>query len=161
MFINEYHNDIRDLARDYAEKELEPIANEIDQTDEVPQRIYDLMAEMGLFGLKIPEEYGGLGLDTRSYVCVMEEICKKSIASSLIMSSCNSLSTAPMLLAGSEEQKQKYIPKIASGEEFMAFGLTEPGAGSDAGSMSTRAEEDGDSYIVNGRKTYITGAPFA
>ena len=119
------------------------------------------MAEMGLFGLKIPEEYGGLGLDTRSYVCVMEEICKKSIASSLIMSSCNSLSTAPMLLAGSEEQKQKYIPKIASGEEFMAFGLTEPGAGSDAGSMSTRAVEDGDSYILNGRKTFIPGAPFA
>ncbi|NLO48727.1 MAG: acyl-CoA dehydrogenase [Clostridiales bacterium] len=161
MFFNEDHNDIRDLAREFAEKELAPIANEIDQTDEVPQRIYDLMAEMGLFGLKIPEEYGGLGLDTRSYVCVMEEICKKSIASSLIMSSCNSLSTAPMLLAGSEEQKQKYIPKIASGEEFMAFGLTEPGAGSDAGSMSTRAVEDGDSYILNGRKTFITGAPFA
>ena len=109
--------------------------------------IYDLMAEMGFFGLKIPEEYGGLGLDTRSYMCVMEEICKKSIAASLIMSSCNSLSTAPILLAGSEEQKQKYIPKIASGEEFMAFALTEPGAGSDAGAMTTRAIEDGDSYI--------------
>jgi alkylation response protein AidB-like acyl-CoA dehydrogenase len=116
---------------------------------------------MGFFGLKIPEEYGGLGLDTRSYVCVMEEICKKSIAASLIMSSCNSLSTAPILLAGSEEQKQKYIPKIASGEEFMAFALTEPGAGSDAGAMTTRAIEDGDSYILNGRKTFITGAPFA
>ena len=161
MFFNEDHNDIRDLAREFAEKELAPIANEIDQNDEMPQHIYDLMAEMGFFGLKIPEEYGGLGLDTRSYVCVMEEICKKSIAASLIMSSCNSLSTAPILLAGSEEQKQKYIPKIASGEEFMAFALTEPGAGSDAGAMTTRAIEDGDSYILNGRKTFITGAPFA
>lgn len=161
MFFNEDHNDIRDLAREFAEKEIAPIANEIDQNDEVPQRIYDLMAEMGFFGLKIPEEYGGLGLDTRSYVCVMEEVCKKSVTCSLIMSSCNSLSTAPMLLAGTEEQKQKYIPKIASGEEFMAFGLTEPGAGSDAGAMTTRAIEDGDSYILNGRKTFITGAPFA
>ena len=116
---------------------------------------------MGFYGLKIPEEYGGQGLDTRSYVCVMEEICKKSIACALLVSSANSLSTAPLLLVGSEELKQKYVPGIASGKEFMAFGLTEPGAGSDAGSMTTRAVEDGDSYILNGRKTFITGAPFA
>jgi alkylation response protein AidB-like acyl-CoA dehydrogenase len=116
---------------------------------------------MGFFGLKIPEEYGGSGLDVRSYVCVMEEICKKSIAASLLMSSANSLSTAPILLAGTEEQKRKYIPGIASGKEIMAFGLTEPGAGSDAGSMTTRAVEDGDSYILNGRKTFITAAPIA
>jgi alkylation response protein AidB-like acyl-CoA dehydrogenase len=114
MFFNEDHNDIRDLAREFAEKELAPIAGEIDQNDEVPQRIYDMMAEMGFFGLKIPEEYGGLGLDTRSYVCVMEEICKKSIACSLVMSSCNSLSTAPMLLAGTEEQKQRIFRKYAA-----------------------------------------------
>ena len=161
MFFTEDHQYIRDLAREFAEKELAPIANDIDQKDEVPQRIYDLMAEMGFFGLKIPEAYGGQGMDVRSYVCVMEEICQKSITASIVMSSCNSLSTAPMLLAGTEEQKQKYIPKIASGEEFMAFGLTEPGAGSDAGSMTTKAIEDGDSYILNGRKTFITGAPFA
>jgi alkylation response protein AidB-like acyl-CoA dehydrogenase len=161
MFFNEDHEYIRDLAKQFAEKEIAPIANDIDKNDEVPQRIYDLMADMGFFGLKIPEAYGGQGMDTRTYVCVMEEICKKSITCSLVMSSCNSLSTAPMLLVGTEEQKQKYIPKIASGEEFMAFGLTEPGAGSDAGSMTTRAVEDGDSYILNGRKTFITGAPFA
>ncbi|NMA36694.1 MAG: acyl-CoA dehydrogenase, partial [Papillibacter sp.] len=101
------------------------------------------------------------GLDVRSYVCVMEEICKKSIAASLLMSSANSLSTAPILLAGTEEQKQKYIPAIANGKEVMAFGLTEPGAGSDAGSMTTRAVEDGDYYVLNGRKTFITGAPLA
>jgi len=77
MFFNEDHDDIRALAREFAEKEIAPIATEIDQNDEVPQHIYDKMAEMGLFGLKIPEEYGGTGLDTRSYVCVMEEICKK------------------------------------------------------------------------------------
>ncbi|MDR0491691.1 MAG: acyl-CoA dehydrogenase family protein [Oscillospiraceae bacterium] len=161
MFFNEDHNDIRALAKEFAEKEIAPIATEIDQNDEVPQHIYDSMAEMGLFGLKIPEEYGGIGLDTRSYVCVMEEICKKSIACALLMSSANSLSTAPILLAGTEEQKQKYVPGIASGEEFMAFGLTEPGAGSDAASMTTKAIEDGDSYILNGRKTFITGAPSA
>jgi len=161
MFFNEDHDYIRDLAREFAEKELAPIANEIDHNEEVPQRIYDMMAEMGFFGLKIPEEYGGQGLDVRTYACVMEEICKKSITCSLLFSSANSLSTAPLLLAGTEEQKQKYIPGIASGEDFMAFGLTEPGAGSDAGSMTTRAVEDGDSYILNGRKTFITGAPFA
>ena len=161
MFFTQDHEYIRDLARDFAEKEIAPIANEIDHNDEVPQHIYDTMAQMGFFGLKIPEEYGGQGLDTRAYVCVMEEICKKSITCSLLFSSANSLSTAPLLLAGTQEQKQKYIPGIASGEDFMAFGLTEPGAGSDAGSMTTRAVEDGDSYILNGRKTFITGAPFA
>ena len=161
MFFTEDHEDIRALAREFAEKEIAPIATEIDQNDEVPQRIYDAMAEMGFYGLKIPEEYGGLGLDTRSYVCVMEEICKKSIACALLVSSANSLSTAPLLLAGSEELKQKYVPAIASGEEIMAFGLTEPGAGSDAGSMTTKAVEDGDYYILNGRKTFITGAHMA
>jgi alkylation response protein AidB-like acyl-CoA dehydrogenase len=161
MFFTEDHEYIRDLAREFADKELAPIANEIDQTDMIPQRIYDLMADMGFFGLKIPEEYGGSGLDVRSYVCVMEEVCKKSIACSLLFSSANSLSTAPILLAGTEEQKQKYIPGIAAGKEIMAFGLTEPGAGSDAGSMTTRAVEDGDSYILNGRKTFITAAPIA
>jgi alkylation response protein AidB-like acyl-CoA dehydrogenase len=161
MFFNEDHDDIRALAKEFVEKEIAPIAGDIDKNDEIPQRIYDMMAEMGFFGLKIPEEYGGMGLDVRSYVCVMEEICKVSIACSLVMSSCNSLSTAPMLLAGTEEQKRKYIPKICSGEEFMAFGLTEPGAGSDASAMTTKAVEDGDSYILNGRKCFITGAPFA
>jgi len=161
MFFTEDHEYIRDLAREFAEKEIAPIANDIDKTEEIPQRLYDMMAEMGFFGLKIPEKYGGQGLDTRAYVCVMEEICKKSIACSLLFSSANSLSTAPMLLVGTEEQKMKYIPGIASGKDFMAFGLTEPGAGSDAASMTTRAVEDGDSYILNGRKCFITGAPFA
>ena len=161
MFFNEDHDYIRELAREFAEKELAPIANEIDHNDEVPQRIYDMMAEMGFFGLKLPEEYGGQGMDIRTYVCVMEEVCKKSVTCSLTFSSANSLSTAPLLLVGTAEQKKKYIPGIASGEEFMAFGLTEPGAGSDAGAMTTKAVEDGDHYILNGRKTFITGAPFA
>jgi len=161
MFFNEDHEDIRALAREFAEKEIAPIASEIDVNDQVPQALYDQMAEMGFFGLKLPEEYGGQGLDVRSYVCVMEEICKYSIACALMVSSANSLSTAPLLVAGTEEQKQKYIPGIASGKEFMAFGLTEPGAGSDAGSMTTKAVEDGDDYILNGRKTFITGAEIA
>jgi len=160
MFFNEDHEYIRDLAREFAEKEIAPIAKEIDENDEVPQEIYDSMAEMGFFGLKIPEEYGGQGMDTRTYVCVMEEICKASVACSIRISGANSLGTAPLLLAGTEEQKQKYLPAIASGDDFMAFGLTEPGAGSDAGSMTSKAVEDGDYYIINGRKTFITGAPF-
>lgn len=161
MFFNEDHQGIRELAREFAEKELAPIAGEIDKNDEIPQQLYDTMAEMGFFGLKIPEEYGGQGLDTRAYVCVMEEISKKSVVASMKLSSANSLSTAPILLAGTEEQKRTYIPPIAEGRAFMAFGLTEPGAGSDAASMTTRAVEDGDSYILNGRKCFITGASFA
>ena len=161
MFFNEDHDDIRSLAKEFAEKKLAPIANEIDHNDDVPQEIYNEMAEMGFFGLTLPEAYGGLDLDKRSYVCVMEEICKKSVTCSITFSSANSLSTAPLLLAGTEEQKQKYVPGIASGEDFMAFGLTEPGAGSDAGAMTTKAVADGDYYILNGRKTFITGAPFA
>ena len=162
MFFNEDHDDIRELARDFAEKKIAPIATEIDQNDAVPESIYNEMAEMGFFGLKIPEEYGGIGLDTRSYVCVVEEICKKSVACALLFSSANSLSTAPILLAGTEEQKQKYIPGIAAGlDEFMAFAITEPGAGSDAASMTTKAVEKGDCYVLNGRKTFITGAPIA
>ena len=161
MFFTEDHDYIRDLAREYAEKELTPIASDIDHNDEIPQEVIESFAEMGFFGLKIPEEYGGQGMDTRTYVCVMEEICKVSIACSIRISGANSLGSAPLLLAGTEEQKKKYIPGIADGSEFMAFGLTEPGAGSDAVSMTTKAVEDGDCYVLNGRKTFITGAPFA
>ncbi|MBM6869524.1 acyl-CoA dehydrogenase family protein [Pseudoflavonifractor phocaeensis] len=160
-FFNEDHESIREMARDFANKTLAPIAAEIDKTDAFPPEVAQQMADLGFFGLKIPEEYGGLGLDMRSYVSVMEEIAKKCATATLFISSANSLSTAPIVLSGTEEQKETYLPGVVSGEAYIAFGLTEPGAGSDAASLSTKAVEDGDSYILNGRKCFITFAPLA
>ena len=160
-FFNEDHRSIREMARDFANKTLAPLAAGIDQTEEFPMEVVQQMADLGFLGLKIPEEYGGLGLDMRSYVCVMEEIAKKCATATLFISSANSLSTAPIVISGTPEQKEKYLPGIVAGEEMIAFGLTEPNAGSDAASMTTKAVEDGDSYILNGRKCFITMAPIS
>lgn len=158
-FFTEDHDSLRELARDFAEGTLAPLMEEIDQTGEYPMDVVKQMGEMGFLSIKIPEEYGGLGLDMRSYVCVMEEIAKKSAVSTIFISSANSLSTAPIILSGTEEQKQKYLPGVCDASHFIAFALTEPGAGSDAGSLKTKAVEDGDSYVLNGRKCFITLAP--
>ena len=160
-FFNEDHESIREMARDFAEKTLAPIAAEVDKTEHFPEDVVKQMADLGFLGLKIPEEYGGLGLDMRSYVCVMEEIAKKCATATLFISSANSLSTAPIVISGTDEQKAKYLPGVAAGENFIAFGLTEPNAGSDAASMTTKAVEDGDCYILNGRKCFITMAPIS
>ena len=160
-FFNEDHESIREMARDFANKTLAPIAAEIDKTEKFPMDVVKQMADLGFFGLKIPEEYGGLGLDMRSYVCVMEEIAKKCATATLFISSANSLSTAPIVISGTPEQKEKYLPGIVSGDEMIAFGLTEPNAGSDAAGMTTKAVEDGDCYILNGRKCFITMAPIS
>ena len=160
-FFNEDHESIREMARDFAEKTLAPIAAEVDKTEHFPEDVVKQMADLGFLGLKIPEEYGGLGLDMRSYVCVMEEIAKKCATATLFISSANSLSTAPIVISGTDEQKAKYLPGVAAGEEYIAFGLTEPNAGSDAASMTTKAVEDGDCYILNGRKCFITMAPIS
>ena len=160
-FFNEDHESIREMARDFAEKTLAPIAAAVDKTEHFPEDVVKQMADLGFLGLKIPEEYGGLGLDMRSYVCVMEEIAKKCATATLFISSANSLSTAPIVISGTDEQKAKYLPGVAAGEEYIAFGLTEPNAGSDAASMTTKAVEDGDCYILNGRKCFITMAPIS
>ena len=154
-FFTEDHFDIREVARDFAEKSLAPVALEIDKTEKFPEDIVDTMVEIGFLGIKIPEEYGGVGMDMRSYVSVMEEVARKCPTATLYISS------APILLFGTEEQKQKYLPGVVDNTAPIAFGLTEPGAGSDAASLSTKAVEDGDSYILNGRKTFITFAPKA
>jgi alkylation response protein AidB-like acyl-CoA dehydrogenase len=161
LFFNEEHELIREMARDYANKALAPIAAEIDRNDKFPEEVLKQMGAMGLYGLKTPEEYGGMGLDTRSYVCVMEEISKKCATAAVPISSSNSLASIPILLSGTDEQKQKYLPEIASGAAFNAFGLTEPDAGSDAASLSTSAVKDGGDYILNGQKRFISLAPIA
>ena len=132
-FFNEDHESIREMARDFADRTLSPIAAEVDRTDAFPLDVVKQMAELGFLGLKIPEAYGGLGLDMRSYVCAMEELARKSVTATLFLSSANSLATAPIVLSGTEAQKQAYLPGVAAGERFIAFGLTEPNAGSDPG----------------------------
>ena len=141
-FFNEDHESIREMAQQFAEGTLAGIAAEIDKTNVFPEEVVQEMAELGFYGLKIPEEYGGLGLDMRSYVCVMEEIAKKCATATLFISSANSLSTQPILLSGTEEQKAKYLPGVADGSTKISFALTEPNAGSDAGSLKTKAVKD-------------------
>lgn len=128
-FFNEDHESIREMAQQFAEGTLAGIAAEIDKTNVFPEEVVQEMAELGFYGLKIPEEYGGLGLDMRSYVCVMEEIAKKCATATLFISSANSLSTQPILLSGTEEQKAKYLPGVADGSTKISFALTEPNAG--------------------------------
>jgi alkylation response protein AidB-like acyl-CoA dehydrogenase len=162
MIFTEKHELIRKLAREFAEKELtSEVLDEVERTEEFPKEILDKMGKCGFFGIKIPRELGGAGSDNVAYVAVMEEIAKVSAVASLYVSSPNSLSGGPLLLSGSDEQIEKYLKPVVRGEKILAFGLTEPGAGSDAGGMTTTAVEDGDYYVINGRKTFITMAPFS
>ena len=160
-YFNEDHFAFREMAQEFAERRLMPIAMEIDETDEFPEEVAQEMADMGLFGIKIPEAYGGSEMDVRSYISVMEEVAKGCATATLYISSANSLSSAPIVLFGTEEQKAKYLPGIVDNSAPVAFGLTEPGAGSDAGSLKTKAVQDGDDYILNGTKTFISFAPKA
>lgn len=140
MVFTQQHQLIRKLARDFAEKELAPIAAEVDETGKFPKEVLNKMAKAGFFGIKVPQELGGAGADTVSYVIVMEEITRVSAVASLYVSSPNSLSGAPFMMAGTSEQQKKYIPDAMCGKTTICFGLTEPGAGSDAGAMTTSAK---------------------
>ncbi|MDD7184028.1 MAG: acyl-CoA dehydrogenase family protein [Peptostreptococcus porci] len=159
MIFKKEHELVRQLAREFAEKEIKPTAEEVDETSEFPMEIYKKMADAGFLGIKIPQEYGGSGGDHVSYAIVMEELSKASGVSTIWISSPNSLQSTPILRDGTEEQKEKYLRPMVTGEKLFCFGLTEPGAGSDAASILTTAVKDGDDYILNGRKTFITGAP--
>ncbi len=161
-YFSEKHELIRKLAREFAEKEFtREILDNVEETGVFPEEILDRMAKAGFFGVKIKKELGGQGADALSYVIVMEEIAKVSGVASIYVSSPNSLSGGPILMAGNAEQKEKYLTPVVQGKKKMVFALTEPGAGSDAGSMSATAKKDGDYYILNGRKCFITMAPLA
>ena len=161
-FFTEQHELVRKLAREFAETELtKEILDEVEEEEVFPEEILDKMAKAGFFGIKVPKQYGGQGGDARSYVIVMEEIARVSGVASIYVSSPNSLSGGPFLLSGNAEQKEKYLRPVVTGEKKVCFALTEPGAGSDAGGMQTTAVKDGDYYVLNGRKTFITMAPLA
>ena len=159
-FFTEQHELIRRLAHDFAQKELtKEVLDKVEETETFPEEILNKMAKAGFFGIKIPKELGGQGADARSYVLVMEEIAKVSGVASIYVSSPNSLSGGPLLLAGNDEQKEKYLRPVVTGQKKLA--LTEPGAGSDAGSVAATAKKEGDHYVLNGRKCFITMAPLS
>jgi alkylation response protein AidB-like acyl-CoA dehydrogenase len=155
------HESLRDAARRFAEKEIAPIAGHFDETGEFPYETVKKMGALGLMGIEVPEEYGGAGLDTVAYALALEEICKVDASHGTIMSVNNSLVCHGLLKYGTEAQKQKYLTAIASGAKIGAYSLTEPMSGSDAGTMKSRAVRDGDGYVINGRKSWVTSAPVA
>ena len=146
---------MREMVRDFAKAEITPFIEQLEQ-GWFPRRIVGKMAELGLMGITVPEKYGGSNMDFTSYIIAIHELSKVSAVLGVILSVHTSVGTNPILYFGNEEQKQKYVPKLASGEYLGAFCLTEPQAGSDAASLSTRAVRDGDDYIINGTKVFIT-----
>ncbi len=159
--LTEEHEMIRQAARDFAQNEIAPVAAEFDESGEFPSKTIQKMGEMGFMGIEVPEEYGGAGMDSLSYVLALEEICKADAAHGTIMSVNNSLFCYGFLHYGTEVQKQKYLRAVASGEAVGAYSLTEPMSGSDAGNMRSRAVREGDQYILNGRKSWVTSGPVA
>jgi len=159
--FTEEHHMIRQAARDFAQKEIAPIAAEFDESGEFPSASVQKMGALGLMGIEVPEQYGGAGMDTLSYVLALEEICKADASHGTIMSVNNSLFCYGLLKFGTQMQKEVYLRGVASGGHVGAYSLTEPMSGSDAGTMRSRAELDGDAYVLNGRKSWVTSAPVA
>ncbi len=159
--LTEEHEMIRQAARDFAQNEIAPIAAEFDETGEFPKETIKKMGEMGFMGIEVPEEYGGAGMDTLAYVLALEEISKADASHGTIMSVNNSLFCYGLMQFGTEAQKQKYLRAVASGQAVGAYSLTEPMSGSDAGTMRSRAVRDGNYYLINGRKSWVTSAPVA
>jgi alkylation response protein AidB-like acyl-CoA dehydrogenase len=152
---------ILNAARDFAQKEIAPIAAQFDESGEFPHATIQKMGAMGFMGIEVPEAYGGAGMDTLSYALALEEICKVDAAHGVVMSVNNSLYCHGILQFGTEEQKKKFITPVASGEAIGAYSLTEPMSGSDAGTMRSRAVRDGDFYVLNGHKSWVTSGPVA
>ncbi|HEY8030009.1 MAG TPA: acyl-CoA dehydrogenase family protein [Gaiellaceae bacterium] len=149
---------LRDTVREFALTRVAPVAAELDREARFPYELVAEMAELGLMGIPIPEEYGGAGADTVSYAIAIEELTRIDSSVAITVAAHTSLGTMPIYLYGTEEQKQEWLPRLASGVGLAAFGLTEPNAGSDAGATSTRAELRGGQWLVNGAKMFITNA---
>ena len=159
--LNEEQRMIQEMARNFAEKELAPVAAQLDETHEFPVDLAKKMGELGLMGVAVPEEYDGAGMGYICYVVALEEICAACANCGVIMSANNSLACGPILANGTEEQKKKFLAPMASGEKIGCFGLTEPGAGSDAAGQKTTAVLDGDEWVINGNKIFITNGTHA
>jgi short/branched chain acyl-CoA dehydrogenase len=156
--LAEEHELIRRTVRDFAEQRVAPVAEELDHEHRFPYDLVEELGELGLMGLPVPEEWGGAGGDTVSYAIAIEELARIDSSVAITVAAHTSLGTMPVLLFGNEEQKREWLPDLASGRRLAAFGLTEPGAGSDAGATQTRAELRDGSWVVNGSKIFITNA---
>ncbi len=153
--LNEEQELIRNMVREFAENEIKPIAAEIDKNHRFPAETVARMKELSLFGLALPEEFGGTGVDSLAAAIVYEELARVDASHSIILS-VHGMATKPIYYFGTEEQKKKYLPDLASGKSIGCFCLTEPGAGTDAGAQSSRGVRDGDKFIINGSKVFIT-----
>jgi short-chain 2-methylacyl-CoA dehydrogenase len=147
---------LRDTVRDFARQEVAPAAEELDRTKSFPYELVAKMGELGLMGIPFPEEYGGGGADTLAYALAVEELTRVDSSVAITMAAHTSLGTMPIHLWGTDQQKDDWLPQLCSGQKLAAFGLTEPGAGSDAGNTQTRATLDGGEWVVNGAKQFIT-----
>jgi short/branched chain acyl-CoA dehydrogenase len=156
--LSEEHELLRATVREFAEQRIAPAAEELDREHRFPYDLIAGLAELGLLGIPIPEEYGGSGADTLSYTIAVEELTRVDSSVAITVAAHTSLGTMPILLYGSEEQKRTWLPDLAGGKKLAAFGLTEPEAGSDAGATRTTAELRGGQWIVNGSKIFITNA---
>lgn len=159
--FKEEEQDVLDMLRDFCEKEVAPKAAEVDENERFPKETWHALADMGMMGIAYPEEYGGAGMSYLTYVACCEELAKHCATTSVMVSAHSSLCTWPISNFGTEEQKQKYLPGLCSGEKLGAFGLTEAGAGTDAAMQKTVAEDKGDHWLLNGSKIFITNAGFA
>jgi alkylation response protein AidB-like acyl-CoA dehydrogenase len=156
--LNEEQRMIQEMARNFAEKEVAPLAAELDETHRFPTELARKMGELGLMGVAVPEEYGGAGMDYVCYAVALEEISVACANTGVVMSANNSLACGPVLANGTHEQKEKFLAPMAAGEKIGCFGLTEPSAGSDAGNQKTTAVLEGDQWVLNGNKVFITNA---
>ncbi|QKY70503.1 acyl-CoA dehydrogenase [Lentibacillus sp. CBA3610] len=156
LHLTEEQEMMRKMVRDFALNEVQPEIKRMEEEDRFPAEIVQKMGELGLMGIPIPEKYDGSGMDYTSYIIAINELSKVSATLGVILSVHTSVGTNPILNFGSDEQKRYYLPKLATGEYLGAFALTEPGAGSDAANMRTKAIKDGDNYILNGSKIFIT-----
>jgi len=161
MYLDKKYEDFRKEIREFAEKEIEPKAQEADEKAQFPYENIKKVAQLGLLGMVVPPEYSGTGIDTLKYAIAVEELSRVCGSTGITVAAHNSLAISPLYLFGSEEQKKKYIPPLAKGEKLGAFGLTEPDAGSDAGGTKTTVVLKGDSYVINGSKCFITNASVA
>ena len=159
--LSKEHLLVRKMYREFAETEVKPLAEELDEEERFPMETVEKMAKLGMMGIYFPTEVGGAGGDVLSYVMAVEELSKVCGTTGVIVSAHTSLCAAPIYENGTPEQKAKYLPKLCSGEWLGAFGLTEPGAGTDAQGQQTIAKEDGDYWVLNGSKIFITNAGFA
>ncbi len=154
--FSEEHEMLRELARKFADEELRPRSAQVDGDGEVSKDVLDQIAQLGMLGVVFPEEYDGGGMGEVGYCILMEELARGCMSTAVVVGGHESIGAMAIYLAGTGEQKKKWLGPLARGEKFAAFALTEPGAGSDAGAISTRAEDKGDHYLLNGQKTFIT-----